>query len=154
QYLVSPFSSLLKVTASTTGTTPIAFDLGPYWGAPDILSPVSSGGTTSVTVSTPFASEWAPAPSEVGPFTSPATPESYSTTATVTTLGFDENAVADTGDVWADVVGGANQTLNPLFLLPGQSGTMNITFTVPAGAPGTTVSGQVPVETFGINSLT
>jgi Subtilase family len=154
QYLVSPFSSQLTVTTSTTGATPIEFDLGPYWGAPDILSPASSGGTTSVTVSNPFASEWAPAPSEVGPFAAPATPENYSTAATVTTLGFDDNAVPDTGDVWDNVVGGANETVNPLFLLPGQTGTMDITFTVPAGTAGTTVSGQVPVETFGINSLT
>lgn len=154
QYLVSPFSSQLKVTTSTTGSTPINFDLGPYWGSPDILSPASSGGTTSVTVSSPFASEWAPAPSEIGPFGTPVTPEPYSTSAMVTTLGFDPNAVPDTGDVWAEVVGGTNQTLNPLFLLPGQSGTMNITFTVPPGAAGTTVAGQVGVETFGINSIT
>ena len=62
QYIVPPFSSQLKVNASTTGSTPIQFDLSPYWGAPDVLSPASSGGATSVTVSKPFASAWAPAP--------------------------------------------------------------------------------------------
>jgi hypothetical protein len=154
QYYVSPFSTQLQMTASTTGTTPIAFDTSPFWGAPDILSPASSGGTTSVTVSNPYASQWATTPSEIGPFASPATPESYSTAATVTTLGFDDNAVPNTGDIWDDVVGGANETLDPLFLLPGQTGTMSITFTVPAGTAGTAVSGQVPVETFGINSFT
>ena len=41
-----------------------------------------------------------------------------------------------------------------LFLLPGQSGTMTLTFTVPNGPTGTTVSGQVPVETFNANSYT
>jgi hypothetical protein len=61
--------------------------------------------------------------------------------------------VPDTGDIWADVLGGANQTVSPLFLLPGQTGTMNVTFTVPSGAAGTTVSGEVPVETFGTNSF-
>jgi hypothetical protein len=153
QYLVSPFSSQLKVTTSTTGSTPINFDLGPYWGAPDVLSPASSAGTTSATISNPFASEWAPAPSEIGPFGSPETQEDYSTNATVTTLGFDQNAVPDTGDIWADVVGGATQDVNPLFLKPGQSGTMNVTFTVPSGTAGTTVAGQIPVETFGTNSF-
>jgi hypothetical protein len=103
-------------------------------------------------VSNPFASEWALAPSEVGPFGSPATPEGYTTSATVTTLGFDENVVADTGDVWADVVAGASQPVHPLFLQPGQSGTMNLTFTVPSGPVGTTVAGEIPVETFGTNS--
>jgi len=152
QYLVPPFSTQLKMNVSTTGSTPIEFDASPYWGTPDVLSPPSSGGVTSATVSNPFASAWAAAPSEVGPFGSPTTPEGYSTNATVTTLGFDDNAVPDTGDVWADVVGGASQPLDPLFLAPGQSGTMNLTFTVPIGPLGTTVSGEVPVETFGTNS--
>jgi Subtilase family len=154
QYIVPPFTSQLNVRASTTGTTPIEFDLSPYWGAPDVLSPASSGGVTSVTLTNPFASEWAPTPSEVGPFSSPATSEDYSTSATVTTLGFDNNAVADTGDVWAAVVGGASNSVNPLFLLPGQSGTMTLTFTVPSEAAGTTVTGVVPVETFPTNSFT
>jgi hypothetical protein len=154
QYLVPPFSNQLKVTTHTTGSTPIEFDLSPYWGAPDVLSPTSSGGTTSVTLSNPFASAWGAAPSEVGPFASPATPEDYSTSATVTTLGFDANAVSDTGDVWASFLGGSGQPMNPLFLLPGQSGTMTLTFTVPAGAAGTTVSGMVAVETFPTNSFT
>jgi hypothetical protein len=70
----------------------------------------------------------------------------------VTTLGFDENAVADTGDVWADVVAGASQPVDPLFLAPGQSGTMSVTFTVPNGPVGTQVSGEIPVETFPTNS--
>ena len=82
------------------------------------------------------------------------TPEDYSTNATGTTLGFDENAVPDTGNVWLDALGGATQQLNPLFLQPGQSGTMSVTFTVPAGAPGTIVTGQIPVETFPTNSIT
>ncbi len=154
EYIVPPFSSQLKVNASTTGSTPIQFDLSPYWGAPDVLSPVSSGGATSVTVSKPFASAWAPAPSEVGPFAAAATPEDYTTNAAITTLGFDDNAVPNTGNVWATVLGGSSQPVKPLFLLPGQTGTMSLTFTVPSGAAGTTVTGKVPVETFPTNSFT
>jgi hypothetical protein len=153
QYFVPPFSTQLKVNTSTTGSTPIQFDTSPYWGAPDVLSPVSSGGTASATVTNPLASVWAVEPSEVGPFASAATPEDYSTTATVTTLGFDHTAVPDTGNVWDALVGGGSQSVNPLFLAPGQSGSMTLTFTVPSGAPGTTVSGVVPVETFGTNSF-
>ena len=44
-------------------------------------------------------------------------------------------------------------SVNPLFLQPGQSGTMNVTFTVPSGTAGTTVSGEIPVETFDTNSF-
>jgi hypothetical protein len=153
QYIVPPFSSRLEVATSTTGTTPIQFDLSPYWGAPDVVSPTSSGGTTSVTLTNPFASEWAPAPSEVGPFTSLATPEDYSTSATLTTLGFDDNAVPSTGNWWDFVLNGGAQP-HSLFLLPGQTGTMSVTFTVPTGAAGTSVSGVVPVETFPTNSVT
>jgi hypothetical protein len=141
------------VNTSTTGTTPIQFDLSPYWGAPDVLSPPSSGGTTSVTLTNPFASEWAVAPSEVGPFASPATPEDYSTSAAVTTLTFDANATPSTGNWWDFVLNGGTQP-DSLFLLPGQTGTMSVTFTVPTGAAGTTVSGVVPVETFPTNSFT
>ena len=153
QYVVPPFSSQLKVNTSTTGPTPIEFDLGPYWGAPDVLSPPSSGGVTSATLTNPFASVWAVAPAEVGPFGSPAKPENYSTTATLTTLGFDGSATPSTGNWWDFVLNGGAKP-DSLFLLPGESGTMDLTFTVPTGAAGTKVSGLVPVETFNTNSYT
>jgi hypothetical protein len=151
EYVVPPFSSELQVNASTTGTTPIQFDISPYWGAPDVLSPASSGGTTSVTLTNPLASLWAPATTEVGPFATAATPENYSASATLTTLGFDHNATPSTGNWWDFVLNGDSRP-NSLFLLPGQSGTMSLTFTVPSGAAGTTVSGVIAVETFGTNS--
>lgn len=153
QYLVPPFSSQLELNASTTGSTPIVFDASPYWGAPDVASPPSSAGTTSITVPDPIASEWAPTPDEVGPFASPAPSEPYSTSGTVQTLGFDTTAAPSTGDIWYDAAGGGNESFNPLFLLPGQSGTMTVTFTVPTGAAGTTMSGTLYVETFETNSL-
>jgi len=154
QYVVPPFSSKLQLSTSTTGSTPIMFDVSPYWGAPDVVSPPSSGGTTSVTVDNPFASEWAPTPDEIGPFTSAAPSEDYSTSGTVTTLGFDSTASPSTGDIWDDVVGGASESLSPLFLLPGQTGTMSVTFTVPSGTAGSKVSGTLYVETFDFNSIT
>ncbi|MGH9298154.1 MAG: S8 family serine peptidase [Acidimicrobiales bacterium] len=154
QYVVPPFSKRLRLSASTSGATPIMFDLSPYWGAPDVLSPASSGGRTSVTVSNPFASEWAPTPDEVGPFTTTATSEDYSIQGTVTTLGFDTTAAPSTGDIWADVAAGVSEPPNPLFLLPGKSGTATVTYTVPSGTGGTTVTGALYVETFDTNSFT
>jgi subtilase family protein len=152
-YVVPPFSSRFTVNASTAGPTPIQFDISPYWGAPDVVSPPSSGGSTSVTLINPFASVWAAGPSEIGPFAAPATPESYSTSATLTTLGFDRNAAPSTGNWWDFVLHGGPAPRS-LFLAPGDTGTMDLTFTVPLGAPGTTVSGVVPVETFNTNSYT
>jgi subtilase family protein len=151
EYVVPPFSTQLKVDASTTGTTPIRFDISPYWGAPDVLSPTSSGGKTSVTLNGPFASLWAPATSEVGPFSSAATPESYSTTATLTTLGFDHSVTPGTGNWWDFLLNGGPRP-NGLFLSPGESGTMDLTFTVPNAPAGTKISGMVSVETFPTNS--
>lgn len=154
QYIVPPFSSKLQLSASTTGSTPIEFDTSTYWGAPDVASGPSTGGTASMTISNPFASEWAPTPVEVGPFASPATPEPFTTSGTVTTLGFDTSAIPDTGDLWEDVLGPVNEPLTPLFLLPGQTGEMSVTFTVPNVASGTKISGEIPVETFDYNSIT
>jgi hypothetical protein len=153
EYIVPPFSSQLKVTTNTTGSTPIQFDLSPYWGSPSVVSPASSVGATSITLTSPFASAWAPAPSELGPFVSPATPEDYSTSATVTTLGFDHNVTPSTGNWWDFELNGGTQP-HSLFLLPGESGMMSLTFTVPAGTPGTPVTGVIPVETFPTNSVT
>jgi hypothetical protein len=150
-YVVPPFSSRLEVSASTTGTTPIQLDISPYWGAPDVLSPASTGGTTSVTLTNPFASVWSPATAEVGPFAAAETPEDYTTAATLTTLGFDDNATPSTGNWWDFVLNGGPPP-RALFLNPGDSGTMDLTFTVPGAPAGTTVSGVVPVETFGTNS--
>ena len=154
QYVVPPFSTKLSLTATADGATPVAFDVNPYWGAPDTLSAPSTNGSTSVTVDNPFASEWAAAVAEIGPFAAPATPENYTTSGTLKTLGFDDNATVDTGNIWSAVVDGSNSSLNPLFLLPGQSGTMTVRFTVPNAAAGTKVYGVIPVETFDYNSIT
>jgi hypothetical protein len=104
-------------------------------------------------VSNPIASPWAPGVTEVGPFAGAAPAEDYSTDATVTTLGFDETAVPSTGNVWDEFVNNGTDPEQPLFLQPGESGTMSVTFTVPSGTPGTTVTGLIPVETFNYNSL-
>jgi len=154
QYVVPPFSSRLQLTASTTGSTPIVFDASPYWGAPDIRSAPSTNGSTSVTIDNPLASTWAPTIDELGPFGSPATPEDWTTSGTVSTLRFDPNATTSTGNVWAAIVDNNSDTINPLFLLPGQSGTMAVSFTVPHSLAGTKVHGEVPVETFDLNSVT
>jgi hypothetical protein len=153
-YAVPPFSSKLQMTASTTGSTPIVFNVSPYWGAPDVSSAPSTNGSTTVTIDDPIASTWAPTIDEVGPFGSTETPEDFSASGTLSTLRIDDNATVSTGNIWSAVVDGTNNLLNPLFLLPGHSGTMAVTFTVPNGVAGTKVNGAIPVETFDLNSIT
>ncbi len=154
QYVVPPFSTQLQVGASTTGSQPIMFDMSPYLGAPDVLAPPSTGGSTSVTVNLPITSEWGVAPDEVGPWTgsSTAPSENYSTSGTLTTLGFDPTANPSSGDIWDYFQNGA-EAPNPLLLDPGQTGTMTVTFTVPSGTAGSTVAGEVEVETYNYTSF-
>jgi hypothetical protein len=109
----------LRKRAARRGTTPIVFDASPYWGAPDVASPPSSGGITIVTVPDPIASVWGPTPDEVGPFSSAAPSEPYSTSGTLDTLGFDATAAPSTGDIWESLAGGGKESFNPLFLQPG-----------------------------------
>jgi hypothetical protein len=155
QYAVPPFSSGLNLSTSTTGSTPITFDVSSFWGAPDVMAAPSTAGTTSISLQNPIASEWGLTPDEIGPFGSgPAKSEDYSTGGTVDTSGFDGTAVPDTGDIWEAIFTGGGGSLNPLYLQPGQSGTINVTFTVPKGTTGSKVAGELAVETFNFNALT
>jgi Subtilase family len=151
QFLVPPFSSSVSLSTSTTGTTPVDFATSPFWGSPEYLSTTSSGSTpASVTISNPADSEWGFGPTEVGVFTStPAPTEPYSSTGQVSTLTFDPNVSSSTSDPWDLAVGLTESAFQPLFLLPRQTGTIQVTFTVPTSATaGSTDSGDLWVETF------
>jgi hypothetical protein len=151
QYIVPPFSSSLSLAASTTGSTPIDFAVSPYWGSPEYLSTTSKGSTpASVSISDPAPSEWGFGPTEVGTFTTSAEPsEPYTSTGKVNTLTFDPNVSSSTSDPWDITVGLNESAFQPLFLLPGQSGTIQVSFTVPATVKaGASDSGNIWVETF------
>lgn len=47
-----------------------------------------------------------------------------------------------------------SNTFNPLQLAPGQSGTINVTFTPQAAQVGTTVNGFLYIDTFNLGLLT
>jgi hypothetical protein len=97
---------------------------------------------------------WLLFPAEVGA-TPPggAQPEPYPANAFVVMQPFDNAVSADSGDVWEDLVLGSN-TFNPLQLAPGQSGTINVTFTPQAAQVGTTVNGFLYIDTFNLGLLT
>jgi hypothetical protein len=151
QYLVPPLSSSLSISSSTSGPVPIDFAVSPDWGSPEYLSSTSQGATpASVTIANPAASSWGFGPTEVGVFTTtPAPSEPYTSAAQVNTLAFDPDVSSSTSDPWDPTVGLTESAFQPLFLLPGQTGTIQVTFTVPASATtGSTDSGDVWVETF------
>jgi hypothetical protein len=151
QYLVPPFSSQLYLEASTTGPRPIDFAVSPAWGQPEYESSNSTASSpAAVTIPDPIASAWGFGPTEIGPFgNGTATTEPYDTSGTVSTLTFDPDVTASTGDLWAETVGEPGN-FSPLFLDPGQSGTISVTFTIPRGStpPGT---GDLYLETINPN---
>ena len=66
---------------------------------------------------------------------------------------FDPVVTTDSGDLWSDLVLGAN-TFHPLLLAPGQSGTLNVTIKPDASLLGRTVSGFLYVDTYNTAVLT
>jgi hypothetical protein len=151
QFLVPPFSSSLSLSTGTTGPAPVDFAVSPYWGSPEYLSTTSHGATpASVTIPNPADSVWGFGPTEVGVFTNtPAPSEPYSSAGLVNTATFDPNVSSSTSDPWDLAVGLNESAFQPLFLLPGQTGTIQVTFTVPASAKtGSTDRGDLWVETF------
>jgi hypothetical protein len=78
-----------------------------------------------------------------GGFAKPTAGGKYSCSAAVVTKAFDTHTSSSTGDFWA------GDTITPLRLKPGQSGTITVTITAPnPGGPSKVVSGFVPIETF------
>jgi hypothetical protein len=61
---------------------------------------------------------------------------------------FDTAVSADSGDLWADLTLGTN-TFNPLILAPGATGTIKLTITPDSTQVGTTITGNVYIDTFG-----
>jgi hypothetical protein len=87
-------------------------------------------------------------PVEIGPFAATGQPAATASCgATAHTAAFDAAATSSTGDLWLAAVQATPPPFSPLLLTPGQTGTILVTFT-PAGAPGTTISGFLGVDTF------
>jgi hypothetical protein len=94
---------------------------------------------------------------EVAPYAQPpSNSDEVFIQGSVITKTFDDTTCADTGDLWALILGtNATNTnaycanpnnYNPLALAPGDSGDITVTFT-PTDAPGTVESGLLYVET-------
>jgi hypothetical protein len=124
--------------------------------SPDIFSHQIAPNTVAATLTVPEVpfGPWLLFPAEVGP-TPPGGAQRvpYHANAFVVMQPFDNAVSADSGDAWEDLVLGSN-TFNPLQLAPGQSGTINVTFTPQAAQVGTTVSGFLYIDTFNFGLLT
>ena len=91
---------------------------------------MSKGLTASVTVDAPWLTPgiWGQDPTPLGP-TNAAVTGSATEAESVTTLAFDRSAVAGTGDLWLAGVDPTAPALAPVTILPGQTGTVTVTFT-------------------------
>ena len=126
------------------------FDFSPNPGDPDVPSAGPGGGplctaTPSASYKPPgglvTAGVWDAVPSECGPYGGPAPAGTANMAMTATAKAFDPAVKSDTSDLWLAATNPA-ATFSPLVLNPGQTGTINVTFT-PSGSPGTVVSGTL-----------
>lgn len=136
-----------ELRASQSSTIAADFSASGPSGMPEIYG-VSKGLTASVTVDSPWLTPgvWGQDPTVIGP-TNAAVSGSATEAESVTTLAFDRSAVAATGDLWLTGVDPSAPALAPVTILPGQTGTVTVTFT-PTGASGSKVSGVVYVDTY------
>jgi hypothetical protein len=97
---------------------------------------------------------WISVPSLIGPYGPTGAPtEPVATSAVVLMQEFDSAAVADSGDLWADLTLNTN-TFNPLVLTPGATGTINLVITPDPAQVGKTITGFVYIDTFNPNVST
>ena len=139
-----------SVKADAVATQPIMFDYGPNQGDPDLVGAPGPNDTASGhykpsggVVQNGF---WFGLPSEIGPYSGPATPGTVSMTLTVTTKAFDPAVTTAGGDLWTASLN-PSAPFAPVVIFPGQSATIPVTIT-PSGTSGTVVSGTIYVDDF------
>ncbi|ACU69816.1 peptidase S8 and S53 subtilisin kexin sedolisin [Catenulispora acidiphila DSM 44928] len=136
-----------ELRASQSSTIPADFSTSGPSGMPEVYG-VSKGLTAGATVDSPWLTPgiWGQDPTPLGP-TNAAVTGSATEAESVTTLAFDRTAAASTGDLWLTGVDPSAPALVPVTIMPGQTGTLTVTFT-PTGASGSKVSGVVYVDTY------
>jgi len=140
-----------SISLLQTSSLPAMFDFSPFPGDPLLASANFGPGplcstTAAASYSPPgnsvTAGFWAAEPTECGPY--PARAPSGSATISMTATGkpFDAAVTSTTGDFWLFSIDPTYALFNPLFLNPGDKGTITVTFT-PSGTSGTVVSGAL-----------
>lgn len=135
------------LTIAQSSTIPADFDASNLnTGLPELLG-LPNGLTAKAELAAGRVTQglWAAAPTPLGPTDGPVS-GTANLAAQVSTQTFDPNATASTGDFWQFAVNPSAPGIAPLALAPGQSGTITVAVTA-SGAPGTTVSGIVYVDT-------
>lgn len=141
-----------------TGSTPVNWDVYFTSGEPEIYTGSTAVGDDFVADARAQASQvspgfWTGDVGQPGPFTK--APQKGTATVSATAHGklFDTRVTSSTGDFWTDgpttrdKTGAITGGVDPLSLLPGEAGTINLTIT-PTGNPGDVVRGTVYIDSY------
>ena len=158
-YLVPTHTSQLTANVSSAdGKTPVTFDMEYLPGDPDVSPAVAAPGVTSTigpgsaTLSLTESPEvspglWLVNPDEIGAYPTSGIPtDPASASLSALTESFDPAVTSGTGNLWDGSLS------NPLYLLPGQSGSIQVTIS-PTGPSGTVVSGALYVDDITLGSF-
>ena len=145
-WLVPSETSAIATTASAT--LPIEYDFGAFQGDPDLFGAPTTAdnaaGSYTPSLGVVQSGYWFAAPSELGPYPNGAASGFVNMTMTATMKDFDQAVSSPLGDFWLFATG-SGAAFTPVVLNPGQSMTVNVTFT-PTGAPGTVVAGTLYLD--------
>jgi len=149
QWLVPTQTSAVQAVANAT--LPVIFDYGANQGDPDLFG-APAGTNSAVGTYVPAGGKvqqgvWYSKPTEIGPYSGPATPGLVNMTLTAATKAFDTTVTAPGGDLWwAALDANVLNTFRAIIVNPGQTVSIPVTVT-PYGPSGTVVSGTIYVDT-------
>ncbi len=146
-YELPTHTTALTGVATTTGSTPIQFDMEPFAGDPDVISTVGTDVSASFTADSITQGQWSIAPTVVGPFGATGAPqEPVATTMNISAAPFDSAVTSPAGDLWQFSVNpSAEASFSPVIVGPGQTATIPVTIT-PTGPAGTRVTGTLYID--------
>jgi hypothetical protein len=155
QALVPPASTSFSMVANAS--KPVNFTTSPAFGTPEVSS--TTGKTAVATITEPDvpASEWACAPTLVGPFGSATTGASFSCSAFATTRTFDDTIASAGGNLWAAFTDpNSTEGFDPTtahVVQPGASTSIPVAITPTEDEEGATVTGDLAVQTLDVNTF-
>lgn len=143
-----------QLTVAAAGTQPVNLDVYYRSGEPEHIAPPEPGNSATVRFDAPRVTPglWFADVAQPGPFATTPPTGTASVSAVAQARLFDPAVGSSTGDVWqtgVPVPAGSTPppAPSPVTVAPGATATVTVTIT-PVGAPGSTVSGHLYVDTF------
>lgn len=143
-YLVPPDTS--EITGIASGSVPVSADLAANTGEPERFGSPGPGDIAVATDRAPAVSQglWLLEADPIGPFDAPD-PGTVNFAAVAHTQAFNPDVMSSTGDYWLRGVLYQSPAFRPVTVDPGNTGTIDVTFT-PTAPKGTVVTGWLYVD--------